>query len=111
MPIVDRNNFIIGYIAFPPDGSAYEKDTKDLFRIIIEESDSDTFSPGELHHKRGDFPAVNFGWTLPNGFKHPINLDDSRHKEKISRIRQSPGFVKISGIQNSKVKFFQKVFC
>lgn len=102
MPIVDQNGFIIAYVATPPDDALYEQDTQDLVDILVEESASNTFSNGELHHKRGDFPAVNFGWTLPNGFKHPINLDESRHSQKIDRIRQSAGFKQISGLQNGK---------
>ena len=93
----------MGHVASPPDDAAYDTETKDLLYIILDESQSDTFSKGELDHKRGDFPAVNFGWTLPNGFQDPINLDDSRHKQKILRISKSPGFKKISGHQNGEM--------
>ncbi|KAF8952162.1 hypothetical protein BDZ97DRAFT_1880486 [Flammula alnicola] len=71
-PIVNRNGLIIGHIA----------EAKDLFKVIIEESDPNTFSKDELNHKRGNFPAINFGFTLPNGFKHPINLENSHHKRR-----------------------------
>lgn len=66
----------------------------------MEESHSDTFSKAELQHKRGAFPAVNFGFTLPNGFKEPINLDHSRHIDKVERIRESAGFKQVSCLQN-----------
>lgn len=102
-PIVDINGYIIGHVASPPNDALYDTETKDLLYNILDESQSNSFSNGELHHKRGDFPAVNFGWTLPNGFQGPINLDDSRHKPKIARICESPGFIKISGHQNGKM--------
>lgn len=100
---MDQSGLIIGYIAVPPEDPSYDRDVEDLLGIFVEESGSDAFSDGELHHKRGDFPAVNFGWTLPSGFKHPINLDDRRHKAMIDRIRQSPGFKQISGVQNGEL--------
>ncbi|KAF8177220.1 hypothetical protein BJ912DRAFT_857008, partial [Pholiota molesta] len=105
-PIVDRNGLIIAHIAGALQDATYYKDAQDLFKIIVEESKLDTFSKGELNHKRGNFPAVNFGFTLPNGFKHPINLDYRRHQEKIDRIRGCLGFRRISAFQNAAFAFW-----
>lgn len=66
----------------------------------MEGSQSDTFSNAELYHKRGAFPAVNFGFTLPNGYQAPIQLDHSRHVDKVERIQASAGFKQISCLQN-----------
>lgn len=100
-PIVDRNELIIGLIGGGPLGDpTYYEHASDLFKIIAEESNSDTFTADELRHKRGGFPAVNFGFTLPHGFQRPINLDRRRHEEKVSRITASPGFKRISAFQN-----------
>ncbi|KJA21111.1 hypothetical protein HYPSUDRAFT_141348 [Hypholoma sublateritium FD-334 SS-4] len=105
-PIVDRSGLIIGCIVAPPDSPSYGRDAEELLDIFVEESESDAFSSGELRHKRGDFPAVNFGWTLPSGFQHPINLSDSRHRAKIDRICKSSGFRQISGVQNGAFAFW-----
>ncbi|KAF8153397.1 hypothetical protein B0H34DRAFT_800603 [Crassisporium funariophilum] len=105
-PIVDRNGLIIGHIAPAPRDAAYSKDAMDLFGVIIEESDGNAFTKQELYHKRGNFPAINFGFTLPNGFKHPINLDNRRHTERICRISSCPGFARISAFQNASLAFW-----
>ncbi|KAF8969040.1 hypothetical protein BDZ97DRAFT_1797433 [Flammula alnicola] len=105
-PIVNRNRLIIGHIAGAPQDSTYDKEAKDLFKVIIEESDPNTFSKDELNHKRGNFPAINFGFTLPNGFKHPINLENSHHKEKIRCISGCPGFSRVTAFQNAAFEFW-----
>jgi hypothetical protein len=110
-PIIDRNGLIIAHIAGAPQDITYDKDAHNLFKVIIEESKSDTFSKAELNHKRGSFPAVNFGFTLPNGFKHPINLDYRRHQEKIDRIRSCLGFARISAFQNCTYQAPALVLC
>ncbi|KAF8166163.1 hypothetical protein BJ912DRAFT_1093414 [Pholiota molesta] len=99
-PICDRNGFVIAHIAGSPQDPLYDKETHELFKIIVEESHSNAFTKSELNHKRGSFPAINFGFTLPNGFKHPLNLDYRRHQAKIDRIQKSPGFKRISAFQN-----------
>jgi hypothetical protein len=101
-PIVDYNGLIIAHIAGGPHNASYYDDAKDLFNVIIEESKLDTFSQNEKSHKHGNFPAVNFGFTLPNGFKDPINLDCHHHQEKIDRIRRCTAFGRISMFQNGK---------
>ncbi|KAF8173442.1 hypothetical protein BJ912DRAFT_931962 [Pholiota molesta] len=106
-PIVDRDGRIVALIAgAPPRDTVYDKHAHDLFKIIIEESDSKTFKRNELVHKRGDFPAINFGYTLPNGFNNPINLDARHHKEKIYRLSSSSGFTRISAFQNASFAFW-----
>ncbi|KAF8186239.1 hypothetical protein BJ912DRAFT_1060287 [Pholiota molesta] len=105
-PIVDCNGLIVAHIAGSPPDTSYDEDCMKLFNVIIEESSSDTFKKAELNHKRGEFPAVNFGFTLPNGFKHPINLDMHYHEQKIKRISSCLGFKRISAFQNAAFAFW-----
>ncbi|KAF8174537.1 hypothetical protein BJ912DRAFT_931392 [Pholiota molesta] len=106
-PILDCDGRIVALIAgAPPRDTTYDKDAHDLFKIIIEESDSNTFTKKELVHKRGDFPAINFGYTLPHGYNNPINLDTRHHKKKIDRFRSSLGFTRISAFQNAAFAFW-----
>ncbi|KAF8176923.1 hypothetical protein BJ912DRAFT_930519 [Pholiota molesta] len=106
-PILDSERRVIAVIAgAPPQDLTYDEHTHELFKIIIAESSSKRFTKEELGHKRGDFPAVNFGFTLPHGFKHPINLDSRHHEKTIRRITKSRGFARISGFQNASFAFW-----
>lgn len=105
-PILDSEGRIIALIAGAPNEATYKKDAMDLFDVIVEESNSRTFTKKERKHKRGDFPAINFGFTLPNGFDCPRNLDNKHHAEKIERICGTRGFERISGHQNGTCVVF-----
>jgi hypothetical protein len=73
-----------------------------LFNTIKEESTSPDFTKKDLDPLRGDFPAVNFGFTLPHRFNEPLNLNTKRHEEKVRRIRNSKGYGRISCFHNCK---------
>lgn len=50
-PIIDINGYIIGRVASPPNDTSYDRETKGMLHIILDESQSETFSKGELYHK------------------------------------------------------------
>ncbi|KAF8164951.1 hypothetical protein B0H34DRAFT_687172 [Crassisporium funariophilum] len=101
------------YIACSKDGAPCPiQRCHDLFGVIIEELDGNTFTKQELNHKRGNFPAINFGFTLPNGFKYPINLDNwRRHTERIHWISSCPVFARILTFQNASLAFWNPGNC
>lgn len=68
-----------------------------------EEATSAAWTAKELDHKRGRFPAITTGFTMPNGFREPINLSTSQHQEAVDRLRAHPGFKRISSYQNGTV--------
>ena len=53
---------------------------------ISEEGRQADFSLGELKHRRGRFPALNFGVLHGKGTKGPVNLKNEPHDEMILRL-------------------------
>jgi hypothetical protein len=91
-------------LAGQPDDPTYAADADALFTVMREESASEKFTAKELNHRRGRFPAINVGFTMPNGFREPINLDTSDHQRTVDRIREHSGFKRISAYHNGSVR-------
>ena len=57
--------------------------------LILREGKTTYFKDAERHHRRGRFPALNFGVTHGNGTTEPINLSNDDHNAMICRFRES----------------------
>ena len=111
-PFEDEDGRIFLMLAGQPDDPTYAADAAALFTVMREESASGNFTAKELSHKRGRFPAINAGFTMPNGFREPINLGNSHHQETVDRIRAHSGFKRISAYHNGSARFpiYQPVY-
>jgi hypothetical protein len=104
-PFEDGDGKIFLALAGQPDDPTYKADADALFMVMHEESFSGNFAAKELIHKRGCYPTINAGFTMPNGFQEPINLNISRHQKTADRIRAHEGFKRISAFQNGRACF------
>lgn len=104
-PFEDEDGKIFLMLAGQPDDPTYAADANALFTVMREESAPGKFTAKELNHKRGQFPAINAGFTMPNGFREPINLDAHHHQEAVDRMRAHSGFKRISAYHNGSACF------
>lgn len=104
-PFEDGDGKIFMVLAGQPDDPTYKDDADALFTVMHEESFSGKFTAKELIHRRGRYPVINAGFTMPNGFQEPINLNISHHQKTADRIRAHEGFKRISAFQNGRACF------
>lgn len=110
-PFEDGDGKIFLVLAGQPDDPTYKADATALFTVMHEESFSGNFTSKELIHKRGLYPTINTGFTLPNGFQEPINLKISHHQKSADTIRSHEGFKRISAFQNGRACFPPLIMC
>lgn len=53
-------------------------------------ANKETFKPDETHHRRGDFPVVNFGVTFGLGGQNPTNLNVGGHERAAAELLRNP---------------------
>lgn len=91
MPILDVNNAVIAVLCPPLKDPSYRTDCGTAFLTIFEEGElallRGSFTDAERNHRRGKFPAVNFGVFHGNGTGGAINLKNGDHDPMIRRLR------------------------
>ena len=81
---------MIGVLCSPPDQGSYPQAGEAVLDPILREGNAAYFKDDERRHRRGEFPALNFGVTHGNGTTEPINLNNDNHDAMIRRIRANP---------------------
>ena len=84
-----------------PYDSGYKKATENLHAFIKEQGELTQFEPGEMFHRRGHFPAVNFGISQGNGKAEATTLNTGRHTDLINRILANPDLQRIASFADS----------
>ena len=87
---MDKNGLVVGVLCSPPDQTSYPQAGEAVLDLILREGKTAYFKDAERHHRRGKFPALNFGVTHGNGTTEPINLNNDDHDATIRRFRASP---------------------
>ncbi|KAG6809119.1 hypothetical protein H0H92_001475, partial [Tricholoma furcatifolium] len=82
-----KDGQIFAVLIGQPDDPSYAESCRLATEAIMEEGRSATFSPAELNHKRGAFPAVNVGVTMGLGATYPTNL---AHSSMMDRLLSNP---------------------
>ena len=77
----------MGVLCSPPDQTSYPQAGEAVLDLILREGKTAYFKDAERHHRRGKFPALNFGVTHGNGTTEPVNLNNDDHDAMIRRFR------------------------
>lgn len=85
-PLIDSNGQIYAVLAGRPSDSTYLADAYSAFEAIVQEGSTAQFRPGEIHHRRGAFPALAVGISHGNGQTAPTKLQNGVHTEMLNRL-------------------------
>lgn len=91
IPFLDVNNKVIALLCPPLKDPSYPVDCETAFLSIFEEGQralqEGLFTVSERRHRRGQFPALNFGVLHGQGTTTAINLDNGNHNPMIHRLQ------------------------
>lgn len=80
----------MGVLCSPPDQISYIQAGNAVLGTILRQGKLASFSEDELDHRRGKFPALNFGVMHGYGTMHPVNLSNGSHDTMIREFRANP---------------------
>lgn len=69
---------MVGVLCSPPDQTSYIQAGNAIFDVILREGEHASFTDTERYHRRGNFPALNFGAMHGFGTTQPINLGNGK---------------------------------
>lgn len=107
-PILDSEGRIFAALAGRPEDPTYLKACEEASELMLAARDKNMFERDELHHKRGDFPAVNVGIIHGNGTKQPTNLRTGRHAEMLKGLLENRSVQRLAGFADGEAKPFCK---
>lgn len=87
---------MVGALCSPPDQASYIQAGGAILDVILQEGKSAPFTSAERHHRRGKFPALNFGVMHGFGTTQPINLDNGGHDAMVRRLRANPDIQRVA---------------
>jgi len=99
-PILDWDGRLFAALAGRPTDQEYAEACKIAFDAINLTEKSAAFKPIHLHHKRGDFPAVNIGVTHGIGTTGPMNHQNGQLNATLSNLLKDPNLERISSFQD-----------
>lgn len=86
---MDSSKRIYAVYAGIPNDDGYETNAEDLYHELERCRQEATFLPGEVDHRRGLFPAVNFGISQGNGKGPASRLKTGHHGVLINSLLRS----------------------
>ena len=94
-PILDHKRRVVGVMCSPPD-AAYFTACDTSCNAISEEGRRAYFSQAERKHRRGKYPALNFGVLHGKGTRGPVNLKNEPHDGMILRLRERNDIIQLA---------------
>ncbi|KAG6887199.1 hypothetical protein C0992_000144 [Termitomyces sp. T32_za158] len=90
-PIICSKGRIFAVLVGQPNPETGYNETCHLaYEAIMKEGSSAYFNEAEIHHCRGNFPAVNVGVTMGLGATYPTNLNfEGPHAEMLNRLLEN----------------------
>ncbi|KAG6895723.1 hypothetical protein C0992_013012 [Termitomyces sp. T32_za158] len=95
-PLTCSEGRVFAVLVGQPQKSEYAESCKLAYEAIMQEGRSAQFSDKEIHHCRGDFPAVNVGVTMGFGATYPTNLSSAAHSDMIQRLLKNPDIIRMA---------------
>ncbi|KAG6851995.1 hypothetical protein C0991_004349, partial [Blastosporella zonata] len=100
-PLICKDGCIFAVLAGQPDSVSYAEACRLAYETIMEEGKAADFSNAQLHHKRGDFPAVNIGVTMGLGATYPTNLQTGKHNDMLQRLLANPNIQRLANFADT----------
>ena len=94
-PILDHKRRVVGAVCSPPD-AAFFTACNTACNAISEEGRRAYFSKEEFQHRRGRYPALNFGVLHGKGTKGPVNLNNEPHDGMLLRLRERKDVIQLA---------------
>ncbi|EEB89298.1 hypothetical protein MPER_12620 [Moniliophthora perniciosa FA553] len=84
VPIIDKNNTVIGVLVGPPKGDKTWEDVTATAAAKLDAAEKDLwFDQKRLSHKRGKFPVQPYGFSFGGGQEFPKRIYHTDKNEKI----------------------------
>ncbi|KAG6824927.1 hypothetical protein H0H92_005376 [Tricholoma furcatifolium] len=76
------------------------------YDAMAEEGQRVNFLESELHHKRGNYPAVNVGVTMGLGATYPTNLSTGSHSQMMNRLLANRDIIRMANFADTAFNFW-----
>ncbi|KAG6905636.1 hypothetical protein DXG01_001482 [Tephrocybe rancida] len=106
MPLVCKDGRIFACLVGHPDNLSYLESCQLAYKAIMEEGRNTNFSHDKMHHKRGDFPAVNIGVTMGLGATYPMNLRTGPHADMMDHLLANKYVVRMADCADAAFNFW-----
>lgn len=110
MPLVDKQGRIFAVLAGRPTGSSYLAACDAVYNLLEIEGKNAPFTPKELSHRRGDYPALNVGVTHGMGTLRPTLLDTRPHTALVDRLLNNRHVKRIAAYGSGRTVFLRRSF-
>ncbi|KAG6848527.1 hypothetical protein H0H93_016282 [Arthromyces matolae] len=95
-PLITKDGRVFAVLVGQPDDPSYARSCEAAYQAMDDEGRQANFQQSELHHKRGDYPAVNVGVTMGLGATYPTNLSSDDHAEMMSRLVKNQHIIRMA---------------
>ncbi|KAJ3575447.1 hypothetical protein NP233_g1095 [Leucocoprinus birnbaumii] len=103
-PFVDYKGRIVAVLAGHPPDNEFDSAARRAYHAIIREGRSAKFTPSELDHPRGQFPAVNVGLCIPHSGQAPVNK--TAHSSMMDRLLQNKDLIRMANTHSMFLKLW-----
>ncbi|KAG6905726.1 hypothetical protein DXG01_001100 [Tephrocybe rancida] len=101
MPFVSKDGRVFAVCVGQPSDPTYAEACQRAYELMAEEGRCADFTDPEIHHKRGDFPAINVGVTMGIGATYPTNLAAGNHSGMLRRFLSNKDIVRIANFTDA----------